>query len=164
MEMADNLTAFADMGNSHYATINLNHILERVLRLMADSLGDKIEVVKKYADRASILGYEDQVGQLLICLLNNAKEAIQGHGYIFIDTWNTPDAIGISLKDTGLGMDTSTQKQVFERFFTTKNTEKHSGTGLYMVQEIAKNHHATIQLESEQDKGTKITIIFPKEI
>ncbi len=164
VQISDNLMLFSKLQGIYQDKLNLNKLINNILQLMSDSFGTQIEIVKKYAERAEIAGYEDQIGQLLICLLNNAREAIPEHGYIFIDTWNTPNAIGISLKDTGLGMNTATQKQIFERFFTTKNPDDHSGTGLYLAQEIAQNHGATLEVESEQGKGTKITVIFPKEI
>jgi len=61
-------------------------------------------------------------------------------------------------------MDNVLQQQVFERFFTTKNPQKHAGTGLNMAQDIVQAHGGKISLESELQKGTKITVLFLKQI
>jgi len=163
VRITHHLDIFAGLENVYSDSLDLNQIAENVLLLLDNQFQSRIELVKKYAENAKIAGYTDQIGAMLIGLLHNAIEAISENGYIFIDTWNTPDAVGISIKDTGKGIDNALQKQVFERFFTTKDPQKHAGTGLNMVQDIVQAHGGNISLESDSQKGTKVSILFPKK-
>ena len=68
-----------------------------------------------------------------------------------------------SIRDTGCGIPHEKVEQIFEPFFTTKDIEKGCGLGLTIVGEIVKSYDGKINVESEENKGTKFTIRLPIE-
>ena len=73
----------------------------------------------------------------------------------------------IRIKDTGIGIPKEDLDRIFERFYRVdkshSNQKKGSGLGLSIVKHGAKFHNAEMEVDSELGKGTKITIIFPKQ-
>ncbi len=67
----------------------------------------------------------------------------------------------ISISDTGKGIPEEIQNRIFEPFFTTKDVGKGKGLGLSTAHAIVKEHHGTIEVETQADKGTTFTIIIP---
>jgi len=84
-------------------------------------------------------------------------DATTKSGIISLTTWSDSDSVFISLQDSGIGMTEETKQKIFEPFFSTKGT-KGNGLGMSQVYGIVKRHHGDIEVESELNKGTKITI------
>ena len=74
---------------------------------------------------------------------------------------------GILIEDTGIGIPENDIDRIFERFYRVdkshSNQKEGSGLGLSIVKHGAKYHHASIEVESKLNQGTKITIVFQKE-
>ena len=92
-------------------------------------------------------------------LLNNARDALPQGGLIEIATSLEGNFIGISFRDTGIGMPEENMKKIFEPFFTTK--EKGTGLGLSVCYGIVKAHGGELNFESQLKKGTTATILLP---
>ena len=65
----------------------------------------------------------------------------------------------VSFEDTGTGIPKENQRRIFDPFFTTK--DRGTGLGLAIVHHIIMAHHATIDMESQVDSGTKLVTMFP---
>jgi signal transduction histidine kinase len=76
------------------------------------------------------------------------------------DNW-----IGIRFEDKGIGISDEDLKKVFEPFYRGSNTISYpgSGIGLQLVNLIIKNHKGIIRIDSELNKGTKVTIVLPSQ-
>ncbi|MBU2257910.1 MAG: PAS domain S-box protein [Candidatus Omnitrophica bacterium] len=107
----------------------------------------------------AILIDEKQIQEVLMNLLNNAKEAMPGEGTIDISTSLEQDFLRIDIKDSGVGMDEETLSRVFEPFYTTK--EKGTGLGLAVCLGIVKAHNGELKFESHPGKGTIATVLLP---
>jgi signal transduction histidine kinase len=94
-------------------------------------------------------------------IINNALEAIEGEGKIFIRTWKEKKRVYISIKDTGIGMTESVKRRIFEPFFTTKEVGKGTGLGLSISFGIIDKHQGKINVHSERGKGTEFIIELP---
>ncbi|MDP8264816.1 MAG: ATP-binding protein [Candidatus Aceula lacicola] len=104
--------------------------------------------------------------QVFFNLLLNAGDAIEGAGDIFVKTClekdkTQKDQIVVEVSDTGPGMSKEVMSRIFEPFYTTKEQGRGTGLGLSTVYMILEKHHATIEVESEEGKGTKFIIRIP---
>lgn len=80
---------------------------------------------------------------------------------IVISTHFNSDDFEITVRDNGKGISATEQKQLFSPFFTTKPTAKGTGLGLYLSQEIAKEHKGAITVQTEDGQYTEFTITIP---
>jgi two-component system sensor histidine kinase HydH len=99
--------------------------------------------------------------QVLVNIYLNGLQAMPDGGLLRTKVSSENDYIIISVADTGIGMSQETKSQVFNPYFTTKN----SGTGLGMaiVYKIIEAHNGEIAVSSKEGKGTTITIYLPKK-
>jgi len=100
------------------------------------------------------------VEQMLINLIKNAKEALEGcdKKEISISTHSKENQVILSIKDTGPGMDKEVLHNIFIPFYTTK---KHgSGIGLSLSKQIMRAHKGDLQVKSEVGAGTEFTLVF----
>jgi PAS domain S-box-containing protein len=113
-------------------------------------------------------GDSGQLGQLLMNLVVNARDAINGTGTVTITTAleadehnaGAPPVVVLRVSDTGCGMEESVRQHLFEPFFTTKEAGKGTGFGLSIVFSIIKQHGARIEVESAPGCGTSFTMRF----
>ncbi|MDH5669613.1 MAG: PAS domain S-box protein [Nitrospira sp.] len=117
-----------------------------------------------------------QLEQVLMNLVVNARDAMPNGGHLTIETHSfiaegASSCRGmvlpsgryamLSVCDTGQGMDAETKQRAFEPFFTTKDAGKGTGLGLSTVYGIIKQSHGFIDLSSEPNYGTTVTLCFP---
>ncbi|MCF7805528.1 MAG: PAS domain S-box protein [Candidatus Marinimicrobia bacterium] len=104
----------------------------------------------------------DQVHQVLINLLLNAIDAMQGQGEkIQVSTHRENGSIQISVRDEGIGMTPEVKEKVFEPFYTTKDVGKGTGLGLSVSHGIVSKMGGHIKVESEKNRGSTFTIELP---
>jgi signal transduction histidine kinase len=112
----------------------------------------------------------EQFRQILLNLLHNAVQAIEGGGKITVELSQqaqSPDVcqkakakeIVLKISDTGIGMSQSTLDKLFTPFFTTK--EGGTGLGLSTVKRIVEAHRGDIRVESKLQKGTTVMVKLP---
>ncbi len=102
--------------------------------------------------------------QVLLNLVLNARDAIQGAGRIVIATRSSPGppaAVLLTVSDTGCGIAPQHLARIFDPFFTTKR--RGTGLGLAITHGIVRDHGATIDVESRPGRGARFTITFPAQ-
>jgi two-component system NtrC family sensor kinase len=127
-----------------------------------------ITITKNYAPTLpSVLVDAEQIKQVLLNILLNAIQAIEGQGEIWIDTRiirltrddESEAFLQIEIRDTGIGIPPENLDHVFDPFFSTR--PEGSGLGLAISHQIVHEHGGFIDLESEVGKGTSFRINFP---
>lgn len=103
-----------------------------------------------------------QLKQVLLNLLTNSMDAIEGHGEITITTHPENDnTVNVSIEDTGCGISPENMDKLFNPFFTTKPVGKGIGIGLATCYNIVREHHGSIEVASEVGLGTHFTVKLP---
>lgn len=98
--------------------------------------------------------------QLYFNILHNAMEAMDAGGDITVSALADDDFVKISFADTGCGIDEEGMSKLFQPYYTTK-TDGH-GLGMTIIQAIVRAHGGKIDVESGPDRGTTITVSFPR--
>lgn len=113
----------------------------------------------------AIYGVADQLTQLIMNLLINSMDALEGlqerFATITISTTCDHERILLAVEDNGRGINQATLSRVFEAFFTTKPAGKGTGLGLSLCYSIMKKHGGTIEMESTPGVGTRVQVFFP---
>jgi signal transduction histidine kinase len=139
----------------------MSEILE-VHRIQAEEKG--IEVFYKFSDeRFEIFADPDALKQIFSNLLGNAIKFTPEGGQIRIRLKKTEAEVYIEICDTGIGIPEKEKDKVFDKFYRVYRPGleiKGTGLGLSIVKEILDAHNAKIEIESEEDKGTIIRVIF----
>jgi two-component system sensor histidine kinase HydH len=105
----------------------------------------------------------DKVNQVLLNLYLNSLEAMESGGTLSVDLRTSADRPGIeiSVGDTGIGIRKEDLAQIFEPYFTTRQSG--TGLGLAIVHNIMEAHRGDVRVESEPGKGTTVTLYFPED-
>lgn len=104
----------------------------------------------------------NQMAQVIINLLTNARDALPQGGAITVRARREADGAVIEVADTGIGLAPESIEKIFEPFYTTKDIGKGSGLGLSIVARIVRAHGGQIEVQSEgPGRGTIFTITLP---
>lgn len=149
------------------APVNPVKLVEQAIELTqprwkdeAQARGITIDIVTDLQEVPPVSGNSLELQDALRNLIFNAVDAIEEDGTITIRTKSDDEHIILEVSDTGVGMPDEVQQRCFEPFFTTKD-ERGAGLGLSMVYGIIRRHDGTIEVESEEGKGTTFIIRFP---
>ena len=157
--------------------MDLNQLISGIENLLQRLIGEDIEFRTLLADRELMVTVDPgQIGQVLMNLCTNARDAMPRGGQLSISTEivqlgedyiaaNVIEKTGIyallAVTDSGEGMDEATRQKIFDPFFTTKETGKGTGLGLSMAYGIIKQHNGHISVYSEPGRGTTFRIYLP---
>lgn len=139
--------------------------------------GEAVRALSAEAERANIVitldgepaviyGIPQLLQSTVFNLCDNAVKYNHPDGSVTVRVRDQKDCVSLSVSDTGIGISPEHQERIFERFYRVdKSRSKElggTGLGLSIVKHAAKLHNATIELHSDIDRGTTITVVFPK--
>ena len=163
--ITSNLLTFSKGRKTEFTKVNVNEVINEVLFLCSNMLKiNKINVKKRLSSNLpDIVADGEQLKQVIINLVSNAIEAMEGQSYkeISITTEEKGPFVKILLKDNGPGIGEEVKDRIFEPFFTTKKKGKGVGLGLSVVYGIIKRHSGFIEVSSKQGMGTQFIITLP---
>jgi PAS domain S-box-containing protein len=176
-ELTHQLLAFARRDVVQPRPLDLNHVITRVEQLLIRSLGEHVVLKTDLAPQLrAVLADPGQIEQVLVNLAVNARDAMPSGGTLVVQTFVTDvdeshaaGRIGLppgqyacmKISDTGVGMSREVIDHAFEPFFTTKPKGEGTGLGLATVYGIVTQAGGYVQIYSELDIGTTITILLP---
>ena len=162
-KITSNILKHSKKTEKEFSEINLKKVIEDSLQIFDPILKKKnINLIKEFdANEAQILGDANHLDQVLTNLINNAIDSLSEKGELkIILEKNSDGKTQVTVSDNGEGIDSKILDQIFSPFFTTKEKDKGTGLGLYIVKNICKNHNAVIKCKSEKGKGTSFIITF----
>ena len=152
-----------------YCRVEINDVVRQVLetieprvRELAEVGGVRIHVANKAQKVEAVSGDAGELRDALTNILFNAMEAMPRGGNLTVSTGLSGESVFVEVQDTGVGMAPEVQKKDFQPFFTTKPNGM--GLGLSLVYGIVKRHGGQIQIASQPNEGTTVTLLFPVDL
>ncbi len=176
-DLIGSLLTFSRKLETRFVPVNLNQEITQVQYLLSRTIPRTIKIeLHLSGNLESIQADPSQVGQILMNLGVNARDAMPYGGTLTIETANVQldkeycsshleampgSYVLLTVSDTGQGMDKKTLPHIFEPFFRTKEVGKGTGLGLATVYGIVKQHDGHIMCYSEPEHGTTFKIYLP---
>ncbi|HMA91487.1 MAG TPA: PAS domain S-box protein [Polyangiaceae bacterium] len=156
----------------------VNDTVQRIEKLLRRLIGEDIELrVVLSGELGSVRIDENQLEQIIVNLVINARDAMPHGGKLTIETENAEldedycrergelgqgSYVRLSVSDTGTGMSPDVREHIFEPFFTTKEVGKGTGLGLAMVYGAVQQNHGVIEVYSEPGLGTRMHVYLSR--
>ena len=178
-DLVERVLAFARGAECERAPLRTAELIGDVARILKETLPKNIDFqVRIPNDLWSVIGDAAQLGQVLMNLCINARDAMPAGGKLMIRARNrylveeerrlAPGApqrryVRVTVADTGAGIPREVISRVFDPFFTTKEKGKGTGLGLGVVLAIVRTHGGFISLFSKVGKGTEFKVYLPAQ-
>ncbi len=155
--------------------VNVDHVLRQMETILRPLIGEQIEfVVATHCGKATIVMVPSQLQQIVMNLVINARDAVEGSGRIVLESGTcvlsadnrhklpAGHYVQLTVVDNGRGMDAATKAKMFEAFYSTKKSSNGTGLGLFTVHSIVRKSGGAINVMSEPGRGARIEIFLPK--
>jgi PAS domain S-box-containing protein len=176
--LTQQLLAFSRQQVMQPLVLNLNRLVADLEKMLGRLIGEHIDLeVTAGPELAAVKADPSQIGQVIMNLAINARDAMPTGGRLTLETANIEfttshnchsetappgSYVRLTVSDTGSGMDAETLDHIFEPFFTTKEVGKGTGLGLSMVFGIVKQNHGYLEVVSRPGHGTTFIIYLPR--
>jgi signal transduction histidine kinase len=164
-DIVRNLLDFSRQGHreTSFSPVSVNDTFKDVLALLQHQLiSNQVEVkLSLEAENTRVMGNRNQLKQVFINLMMNAIHAMEKEPRVLeITTVLRDGQVTASVRDSGVGISQENIARIFEPFFSTKSMG--TGLGLSISYGLIKEHKGTIEVESQESRGTCFTIRIPK--
>lgn len=151
-----------------YEEVSLKELSEEVCENLTDVAKLKEVSLEVNGDKGVINGARRLLYEIIYNLCDNAIKYNRQGGSVKVSIEQKVGEVLLSIQDTGIGIPTEYHDKVFERFFRVDKSHSKqpggTGLGLSIVKHAVQYHHGKITLESEQNKGTKISVLFDTRV
>jgi len=161
LDFVDKYRSLTSLPKPNLSKFTIDSLFLKCKLLMESNIPNNIKIIANvYPEDIAIVADYAQVEQILINLIKNAVEALEGkkNGTIHLKAFYSDDATIIQVEDNGIGIPGDIIEDIFVPFYTTK--ENGSGIGLSLSKQIMQNHDGTIAVNSASDKGSTFTLKF----
>ncbi len=169
-EMVDRLSRFQrpSAAGDLRQSVSLNRLIHQAIELTAPkwreearAKGITIEVRPDLEGESYIMADSGEIRELLTNMIFNAVDAMPKGGTLTIRSSEDKDNVLLDIQDTGQGMSAAVRDRCLEPFFTTKG-DRGSGLGLAIIYGIIQRHEGTLEIESEENVGTRFLVCLPR--
>jgi two-component system, OmpR family, phosphate regulon sensor histidine kinase PhoR len=147
--------------------LDIHELIRKVtdnIRLQTENRNGQLNLLLK-GERTMVMADESHMTNVFISILDNAIKYSPENPMIMVSTANSGNNIIISIEDHGIGMNSETQKKIFDKFFRVTSGNIHAikgfGLGLSYAKAIVLSHKGEIKVSSQVDKGSRFDIILP---
>ncbi len=163
-EIVRSVKAYSYLDQGPVQQVDIHQGLEDTLVILRHKMKEGIQVSREYAaDLPIIEAHGSELNQVWTIIIDNAVDAMHGHGAITLRTAQSGDHMTVQIEDNGPGIPAAIQKRIFDPFFTTKQPGQGTGLGLNIAYNIVKNHYGSIGVTSEPGK-TVFEVTLPIRI
>ena len=158
------MLSFSKPDEEQKQPVDVNVVLDEILLLVRKQLNENsIKISTAWEeDPAKVYASKNQLRQVFLNLISNARDAMPEGGTLTIKTKSNRDSILVEVIDSGMGIREEHLDKIFDAFFTTKEGVKGVGLGLSVCYGFIKEHGGDIKVSSKRNEGTAFTIILPK--
>ncbi len=163
-DLVRRLKRFAHHDEAEYQPVDIVEGIEAALGLMKHRLDSGIAVRREFNSVPMIKGYPNKLNEMYLSILRNAVRAIGStgrEGEVRITTASDDHTIYVSIADNGPGIPSEKRAHLFDFAFTKHRDRIGVQTGLASSFNIARLHGGDIRVDSEEGKGTTVTITLP---
>jgi len=166
--IVEKMRGLARTSPPQWESVLLADLVDNTLEMMRGRLKhQRVEVAVRIPELPRIECVPDQIGQVLLNLLINALQAIEGSGRqeggrIEVEGRLIGPWVAISVRDNGPGIEPEHRDRLFDPFFTTKPVGEGTGLGLAITHGIITGHGGRIEVESREGEGSCFRILLPQ--
>ena len=165
-KIVQSLLSFARRQQPERKPVTVNQLIEDVLEMVAYPLRtSNVKVITHFSQKLPlVLADGHQVQQVVLNIINNARQSIEAHqgsGSITITTTGDAATVRIAIHDNGPGISPENLQRIFDPFFTTKEVGQGTGLGLSLCYGIIREHGGNIIPSSQPGEGATFTIELP---
>jgi two-component system, NtrC family, sensor kinase len=165
-KIVQSLLSFARRHPVERKPVSANELVEAVLEIVAYPLRtSNVEIATNLEPNLpAVMADGHQIQQVLLNVINNARQAIEAHqpaGKITISTAVFDSNVRVTIQDSGPGIAPENLRRIFDPFFTTKEVGKGTGLGLSLCYGIIKEHGGDVKVESSPGKGATFIVELP---
>ncbi|MCL7942535.1 ATP-binding protein [Marinobacter sp. ATCH36] len=169
--IVSDLKTFSSIDQADYTQCDVNELLSSAVHLLQTEYGSDLEIIEKPVELPTISGHPSRLSQTFYNLLDNAAQAVRERrqepgaesraGRILVKTSVDNDVIQVVIQDNGCGIAENIREQVFDAFFTSRPVGAGTGLGLTVARDTVRAHRGTIQIDSREGTGTRVTLFLP---
>jgi PAS domain S-box-containing protein len=161
--IANSLLNLAHPERSAFEKLTLNDAVEEVVKLFEPLVRDRRIVLSMDlgSELPEVRGHRGKLQQVLLNLLSNARDAVEGGGRIDVRTVQSGSRVVLVVEDDGIGISEQDLPRIFDPFFTTKGRGKGTGLGLAISYGIVREHDGAMLVESVPGRFTRFRIELP---
>lgn len=160
-KIVNGLKIFSRIDSDEKEILDVNQCIENTIKLVQNEVKYKAELIVNLEEIPKTMGYPGSLSQVILNMLVNGSQAIEGFGEITVSTQREDQWIVIRIQDNGVGISEEKMGKIFDPFFTTKEVGVGTGLGLSISAGIIKQHNGSIDVDSEVGKGTCFILRIP---
>jgi two-component system NtrC family sensor kinase len=160
-ELVSKLRTFSRLDEGTIKTINIHESIESVLLFLRHKMEGRIEVERCYGEVEMLTCLAGELNQVLMNIVANAIDAIDGPGRITLVTDQQNGHFVIRVRDTGKGIPEEIRNRIFDPFFTTKPVGQGTGLGLAISYGIVQAHQGSMEFSTKRGEGTEFVLKIP---
>jgi signal transduction histidine kinase len=153
-ELVGAMKRYTYMDRAATGEVDVREGIDDTLAVLAHKLGD-LSVTREYEeDLPTVQANGSELNQVWTNLIDNAADAVDGHGRIEIRAFSDEGYVVVEVSDSGPGVPRQVRDRIFEPFFTTKDVGEGTGLGLDIVRRVVSGHGGKVSLRSEPGETT----------
>ncbi|MGE7826767.1 ATP-binding protein [Paenibacillus sp. NPDC093718] len=167
--LSENMLRLATIDSNHYpfqpALVRLDRQMRRIVVATEPQWAAKRLNIHLELSKTEIYADEDLLSQVWLNIFNNSIKFTQEGGDITIELHSRNGEIGVTIRDSGIGIAEEDRTRIFERFFMADKSHNReaggSGLGLAIVKRVVELHGGSVEVDSTLGKGTSVTVYLP---